>query len=198
MLRNSLSLSFVLALALAQGAAAQDTSTSEPAAPGAVLSMGEPAGEDGVGKVYVAQVSGDWELRCVKVAEGKEPCQLYQLLKDDKGNSVAEVNILTLPEGQQAVAGATIVTPMETLLTEQLTLQIGSGEGKRYPFAWCAENLGCVVRLGFTADEVAAMKKGSAATVTIVPLAAPDQRVGLTMSLTGFTAGFDALVASAE
>jgi invasion protein IalB len=32
--------------------------------------------------------------------------------------------------------------------------------------------------------------------VTIVPLAAPDQPVTLTLSLTGFTAGYDAVNAS--
>ena len=47
-----------------------------------------------------------------------------------------------------------------------------------------------------TADEVAGFKKGAKATMTIVPAAAPDQKVALDISLKGFTAGYDAVAAS--
>ena len=36
-------------------------------------------------------------------------------------------------------------------------------------------------------------KKGAKATMTIVPVAAPDQKVNLDISLKGFTAGYDAV-----
>lgn len=175
---------------------AQQAADGNAAAPGD-LSMGEdaaaaPSGEPGAGQTYVAETFGDWEMRCVKAGDGKDPCQLYQLLEDESGNSVAEMSIFGLPEGQQAAAGATIITPLETLLTKQLTLSVDGGAGKRYPYTFCNQ-VGCFARVGFTSAEIAQFKKGASATLTIVPAAAPDQAVKLTVSLSGFTAGYDAV-----
>ena len=44
------------------------------------------------------------------------------------GNSVAEIAIVSLPDSGQAVAGATIVVPLETLLTEQLVMRVDGGQ----------------------------------------------------------------------
>lgn len=177
----------------AQEAPAQET-PAVPVEQVGDLNTGEPVGgEPGVGGAYVAEVFGDWSLRCVRTESGEDPCQLYQLLRDQSGNAVAEISMFPLPEGQQAVAGATIITPLETLLTEQLTLRIDGGQAKRYPFTFCAP-VGCVSRVGFLAAEVDAFRRGREATVRIVPAAAPDQEVILTVSLTGFTAGFNKVV----
>ncbi|OIQ06289.1 MAG: hypothetical protein AUK60_08315 [Rhodobacteraceae bacterium CG2_30_10_405] len=141
--------------------------------------------------MYIAATNGDWEQRCIRTEDGSDPCQMYQLLKDENANAVAEMTILPLPDGQQAVAGSQIMVPLETLLTEQLILQIDSSPAKIYPFTWCAAQ-GCVARIGFTAADIAALKKGANATITIVPVVAPDQKVKLTVSLKGFTAAYDA------
>ncbi|HEX9857111.1 MAG TPA: invasion associated locus B family protein [Paracoccaceae bacterium] len=192
--------------AFAQEAPATDAAPAEtpateapaadaPAAPSG-LSMGQEAGTaDGPGSVYVAATHGDWEQRCVKTEDGSDPCQLYQMLKDGQGNPVAEISMVALPAGQQASAGATIIAPLETLLTEHLHLQVDAGKGKVYPFTWCARE-GCVARVGFTAAEIEAFRKGNKATLTIVPVVAPDQKVALNLSLKGFTAGFDAVKAA--
>lgn len=187
-------------------ALAQDTATAEetpPATEGETpdtaanddnpldLSMGEEV--DGPGTTYTRETHGNWELRCIRVPEGQqEPCQLYQLLKDDAGNGLAEINLFNLPEGQQAAAGATIVTPLETLLTQQLTLAVDGGPTKRYPFTFCSVQ-GCFARIGFSNGDLASFKRGANGTVTIVPFAAPDQKVVLNISLTGFTKGYEAV-----
>ncbi|MFZ3583749.1 invasion associated locus B family protein [Loktanella sp. DJP18] len=146
-----------------------------------------------VGQPYVRETFGDWSLRCLKAEEGQlDPCQLYQLLEDADGNSVAEISTFPLPEGQEAAAGATIVVPLETLLTQQLRLTVDSSEPKVYPFTFC-NAAGCVARIGFTDAEVAQMKRGSRAVLRMVPAAAPDQEVILEVSLSGFTAGFDSV-----
>ena len=185
----------------ATGESDADTSTEQPAAdsntpaPGE-LSLGTPENaEPQVGQTYLRSEHGDWQLRCVKTSESRDPCQLYQLLQDENGNAVAEINLFNLPEGQQAVAGATIITPLETLLTPQLRLAVDAGEGKLYPYSFCSQ-IGCFSRLGFTADDVNSFKRGANATVTIVPAAAPNETVELTVSLTGFTAGWDATIAA--
>ncbi len=199
----------LLALMLAGPVIAQDTAnddaapeTATEADPADGLSLGtpletaEPATIEDLapGQPYVRGQSGDWLFRCLKGAEGDiDPCQLYQLLKDADGNDVAEISMFPLPNSGRAAAGATIVAPLETLLTQQLTVSVDGGEARRYPFTFC-NTAGCVARVGFTADEVAQFKRGNTATLRMVPAAAPDQEVVLTVSLTGFTAGYDNLV----
>ena len=158
------------------------------------LSMGQsPA--DGPGSSYVKEAFNDWELRCVRVESGAEPCQLYQLLKDGQGTSVAEIGLFSLPEGGEAAAGATIIVPLETLLTAGLRLGVDAAQPKIYPFTFCSQ-VGCVARVGFTAEEVESFRKGNKAVLTIVPAVAPDQTVALDVSLSGFTAGFEAVKAT--
>ncbi len=193
-------LATTLCLLIGTAAFAQDTTTPAPAEADAAatngLSMGTEEGAaapaDGVGSTYVAESFGGWEQRCVKTEDGADPCQLYQLLKDADDNSVAEISIFGLPDGGQAAAGATVIVPLETLLTSDLSMTVDGGKARKYPFSWCS-NIGCIARIGFTKAEVDGFKKGNEAKLTIVPVVAPDQKVELTVSLAGFTAGYDAV-----
>jgi invasion protein IalB len=171
-------------VAMAQETAEQPETTAEDD-----LALGEPVGPQ-VGEPYEREVFGDWALRCIKAEEGaRDPCNLYQLLTNEDGVAVAEFNLFPLPEGQRAAAGATVVVPLETLLTEQLTIAVDGANARRYPFTFC-NRAGCVARIGFTQAEVDQFKRGSTATVRLVPAAAPEAEVVLDVSLTGFTAGF--------
>jgi invasion protein IalB len=172
-------------VAIAQETAEQTQTTAEDD-----LALGEPVGPQ-VGETYEREVFGDWALRCIKAEEGDDPCNLYQLLSNEDGVAVAEFNLFPLPEGQRAVAGATIVVPLETLLTQQLTIAVDGANARRYPFTFC-NRAGCVARIGFTQAEVDEFKRGSAATLRLVPAQAPDAEVVLDVSLSGFTAGFNA------
>jgi invasion protein IalB len=136
-------------------------------------------------------VFSDWALRGLKVEEGEDPCQMYQLLSDAEGNAVAEIAIVSLPDSGSAVAGATIVAPLETLLTEQITLRVDGGQARRFPFNFCNVG-GCVTRIGLTEEDIALFRGGATATLSMVPAAAPDQIVTVTMSLSGFTAAYAA------
>ena len=197
LLNRPLLLALGLSVAMAGFGVAQETTAPETTAPAGSaagdLSLGtEAAAADGPGTTYTAASFETWEQRCMRTADGADPCQLYQLLQDAAGNNVAEVSLFALPPGQQAVAGATIVAPLETLLTEQLTIAVDGAQPKRYPFTWCAP-LGCIARVGFTQAEIDGFKKGAKATISIVPAGAPNERVNLDLSLKGFTAGFDAV-----
>lgn len=179
---------------------ASDATVAADAATANDLSLGSTEGEaaaDGIGSTYTAATFDSWEQRCVKTESGVDPCQLYQLLKDKDGNSVAEISLFNLPAGSEgpAVAGATIIVPLETLLTSGVVLKVDAGKSKTYPFSFCA-NLGCVARVGFLQEEIDNMKKGAKATLTIVPFVAQDQKVDLDVSLKGFTAGMDAVKAA--
>ncbi|MFN4201571.1 MAG: invasion associated locus B family protein [Tabrizicola sp.] len=203
------SLAFALMLALTAGPlvaqtteapAGGETAVPADAATADNLSLGQEVGAaaDGPGSTYSAATFEAWEQRCVRSETGKDPCQLYMLLKDKDGNSVAEFTMFNLPKGTEgpAVAGATFIAPLETLLTAGMMLQIDAGKPKAYPFTFCTQ-IGCVARIGFTAEEIAQMKKGANAKIVIVPFVAPEEKVELAISLKGFTAGYDA-VASAN
>lgn len=154
------------------------------------LSLGEDASIPQVGQTYVKETNGDWDVRCIRTVDGlDEPCQMYQLMSDDQGTPVAEISIFRLPEGGQAIAGATIVVPLETSLPQQLLMQVDGGSTRRYPYSFC-NTIGCYSRVGLVDEEVDAFLAGKAATLTIVPAMAPDQTVELTMSLIGFTASY--------
>lgn len=203
---NRLALPIALTLGLAGFAATAQTTTEQPAADAATaegLSMGADAAPGmktketaAVGEVYLAGNFELWEHRCEKTEAGTDPCQLYQLMRDADGQAVAEISLFTLPAGGQAVAGATIIAPLETLLTQNLLIAIDDGKAKIYPFTFCFAN-GCVARVGFTAEEIDQFKKGGKATVTIVPAAAPETKVAVEMSLKGFTAAYDSLAVPA-
>lgn len=195
----SKTLTLLLSLAAALPAAAQDTAAPADQAPAADAA---PAGDaaapadaqpapDGIGQPYTAETFDDWELRCVRTADGADPCQIYQLLRDKNGNPVSEISMIALPGGSKVSVGANIITPLETLLTEQLAFAVDGGKAQAYPFSFC-NPVGCYARLGFTEEEVGKMKKGNQASVTIVPLGNPNAKVTLDVSLKGFTAALDA------
>lgn len=151
------------------------------------LSLGEEAAPE----AYTKETFGEWQLQCLRIAgQEEEPCQLFQQLQDDQGTNVAEITLFKLPNGGKAIAGANVLVPLETLLSAQLNLTIDGGKAKRYPYSFCSP-IGCFARVGFTQADINAFKKGAVAKLTLVPAPAPDQKVILEMSLTGFTAGFD-------
>lgn len=199
-LNRPLALAVALVAALALPAYSQESTQSEtPAAepapaeqPAATdLSTGQPAAPE----PYVKETYGDWQLRCLRMEDGSDPCEIYQLLKDAEGNSVAEITMIALPDGGEAVAGATVIVPLETLLPPQMRLAVDGAKPKVYPYTFCAP-VGCFSRIGFTADEIEGLKKGAKGTVSVVPAAAPDQVVSVDMSLKGFTDAFEAVKAT--
>lgn len=183
----------MLVAGTAFAAIAQETATETPqdqqTAPGDDLSLGEDANADPT-QPYVKETIVDWDLRCVQPPEGEERCQMYQLMNDDQGTPVAEFSLFKLPEGGRAVAGATVVVPLETALQQQLTITVDSGSARRYPFAFCNQ-IGCYARIGLTAQDIASFKAGSVAKVTLAPFVAPNEKVIVNMSLSGFTAAYD-------
>ena len=114
---SKISALFVLAALAGVPALAQETTeapatdapatdaTTAPAGDAAAdtgLSMGqEVGGAPKVGDTYVAAKFEAWEQRCVKTSLSADPCQLYQLLKDAEGNSVAELSFFSLPNQQK-------------------------------------------------------------------------------------------------
>lgn len=146
-----------------------------------------------IGAIYVRETYADWSVRCVREEDPNvENCAIFQLLATDPENPIAEVTVVALPEGGQAKAGITIVTPLGTLLTSGLRLSVDGGNERQYPFSWCEER-GCVARFGLTEEELIAFKRGNLAKVTIDAVATPRETIPLTMSLSGFTTAYEML-----
>jgi invasion protein IalB len=177
----------VITMGLSGAAFAQEAATT-PEITG--LSTGTPVeASSDIGQPYVLETHGDWSITCLKAPEGAaDPCSMFQLLKDDQENPVAEISLFHLGNGE-VDAGATVTVPLDTLLTQPLTLTVDGANGRRYPYTVCMP-AGCQARLGFTKADVDLFRKGQNATLEIVPYAAPDVKVPVTVSLTGFTAAY--------
>lgn len=182
---------FLSCLAMAGTSMAQDAAKDGEQTPSSEETF--PVAKEPADGPYVKSAFGTWEVRCIKLENG-ENCSLYHLIKDDNGNPTAEISIVALPEGREAKAGVTFVSPLATLLTRGVAYSIDSDRARRYNFNWCDRG-GCVARFGFSAEEIDYMKNGKAGTFTIVALAAPDSPLALTLPLAGFTDAWDALTA---
>lgn len=151
---------------------------------------------DEIGKPYTLSEHGDWEVVCINAPDGqKDPCDLFQLLTDSEGTSVAEMRVFTLPGDDELAAGAAVAAPLGTLLNRQMQISVDGSQAKVYPFTFCSQQA-CFARIGLTSGDLAGMRAGNTLTVSIYPLRAPNQKVDLDFSLTGFTAGFEAVAAA--
>ncbi|MDO5612241.1 MAG: invasion associated locus B family protein [Paracoccus sp. (in: a-proteobacteria)] len=177
--------------------------TAEPAAPAETDQAAAPApeaapAEPQLGAYYVKSTQTDWTVRCINTENPVDPCEMYQLLRDEGGNSVAEVTMIPLPQGGQVAAGATMVAPLETDLIAGLTVRVDQGQARSYPFNLCT-SIGCVSRIGFTQAELDQLRRGRAATISLVPFGGdPRNPVSLNMSLSGFTAAINELAENAS
>ncbi len=190
---GTLILAAVTGLSVGSVAGAQETTdTSEGAGIESQLSMGQDAdAPTDLGQTYTRSSNGAWEIRCLRTeVPENDPCQMYQLMDDGEGVPVAEFSLFRLPGTGQAKAGATVIVPLETSLQDQLTIRVDGGNAKRYPYLFC-NTLGCYARIGLTEADVSAFKRGSKATLSLVPARAPEQEINLTLSLDGFTASYD-------
>lgn len=176
--------------------AATDPAAPAPAGiPDTAATTTAPPGEPPAGTFYTKSTHTDWTLRCMKTQDGNDPCELYQLMKDEQGSAVAEISVI--PYKGEAAAILNFVAPLETDLGAGLGLQVDSAKAAKYPFMVCAP-IGCISRIGISQAELDGLKRGSQATVNLVPFGSEAEKdaVRVNMSLKGFTAGFDAVTAA--
>lgn len=211
MIHLSRTLAIVAAIGLAapiwaqtEGTTAPETTTApdpaaatETPAPSGVSVSERPAeAEEGIDG-YLASEHGSWQVRCLQAQDGSDPCQMYQLVQDENGNSVADMLVLLPAEGEEAAAFIQISAPLASLLPAGIAVSVDGAAPKRLPYLWCTQR-GCVTRAQLTAAELDGLKKGKAFSAVMVPAVAPDKQVTASFSLEGFTAAFDALAATAQ
>lgn len=157
------------------------------------LSLGKPLQpKREIGQPYIVERQDDWAIRCVTTETGNDPCEMFQLLVREEGNPIAEISMFPLPPNEPAVAGATILVPLETLLTAPLIIEYSDTKAKEYPYSYCNKS-GCVVRVGFDQSDLDDLKQGREISMAISHILQPDQQLILPVSLIGFTAMFNKL-----
>ena len=181
-------------LIIAGSASSQDTTPEAETVP-VPAAQAFPVAKEPAAEPFIKSTHGSWDVRCQN-AQSTESCTMYMLLKDANDNPTAEINIVSLPQGQEAMAGVTLVTPLATLLPRGIAYSIDSDRARRYEFSWCDRG-GCVSRFGFTGQEIGFMEKGKMGKLTIVAVADPANPLTLNLPLDGFKAAWEALVASA-
>jgi invasion protein IalB len=142
---------------------------------------------------YIKERFENWSLKCIKPVNSIERCEAKQIIFNQKQQPVAEISIIKLPEGQVAAAAATIIVPLETILSEGLVLAIQELEPKKYQFKFC-NSLGCYSQIGLTDDEVEALKRKEKASIFLKHISSGDQQIVIPMSLDGFTKTFSNVV----
>tara|TARA_B100000674_G_scaffold305158_1_gene253382 strand:- start:191 stop:793 length:603 start_codon:yes stop_codon:yes gene_type:complete len=138
---------------------------------------------------YIKERFENWTLKCITSVNSIERCEANQIIFNQKQQPVAEISIIKLPKGQVAAAAATIIVPLETILSEGLILAIQELEPKKYQFKFC-NSLGCYSQIGLTNDEVEALKRVKKASIFLKHISSGDQQIVLPMSLDGFTRTF--------
>jgi invasion protein IalB len=141
------------------------------------------------GQTYAKKVYGDWELLCVKTAEGPEPCEMGQLILDENSNAIADVRVFPLPPGNAAIAGGTFINPLGVALQNGIVFGVDDKETKQYPYQFCT-SVGCIARVGFTPLELQAMRKGKNGKLVFRMMNSGDQQVAVNVSLKGFATGY--------
>ena len=142
---------------------------------------------------YIKERFENWSLKCIKTVNSIERCEANQIIFNQKQQPVAEISIIKLPKGQVAAAAATIIVPLETILSEGLVLAIQELDPKKYQFKFC-NSLGCYSQIGLTDDEVEALKRKEKASIFLKHISSGDQQIVIPMSLDGFTKTFSNVV----
>ncbi|GAA6207552.1 invasion associated locus B family protein [Cognatishimia sp. WU-CL00825] len=164
---------------------------AQPTVPG--LSTGETVPPEAPAPQVETEVIGDWKVSCV-VQDTAKSCRMNQVLNDNTGQPVVDVTLFPITNAGDITFGGSIMAPLETLLTQQMTISVDGGPARRYPFAFCTTS-GCISRIGLAEADINSFRNGANAVVTIIPALAPDQKVELTMSLAGFTKSHETVTA---
>jgi invasion protein IalB len=184
-------------LLIAAAPAAAQTADAEPA-PAEDAAPAAPAPDPGpppTPALEITRTDGDWSTACT-TTEPRQ-CVMRQVGRLPSGEEIMEMSIRRIApqQTQQGTVEALINvrTPLGVLLREGVTIQIDAAQPQRGQFVLCAAD-GCLLREPLPNSLVEAMKKGAAAKVAFaVPQGNQAARLEAEISLTGFTAAFNAL-----
>ena len=131
----------------------------------------------------------DWTVVCEKLPKsGKEVCNIFQNVNNEKKKTVLQVAIGYLPGMDKPQILLTV--PLGVFLEPGLEFTPGNGKAVRLPFKVCVKN-GCVAMSLLNEDAIKGMKAGTKGGVKFA--VAKDKVIDVPVSLKGFTAAFNSL-----
>lgn len=163
----------------------------------AALTLALPAtAQDSEGPDRLNETYRDWIVQCVTQAVSQPQdgagsgrvCEMVQQLSQrDSGQRVLTMGLRRTEDGGTTM---TVIAPFGILLRDGVTIRLAEDDLFRMDFLTCMSN-GCIANADLGADEVAAMERGTAATVRMSTL--QGQALDLEISLMGFTAAMNRL-----
>lgn len=152
-------------------------------------SISDEVGEE---QLYVSEIFKDWKKICRKDSDEEDLCHIYQLILDENDHPTSELTLYRIENEEGVSAVATVLVPLETLLTSNLSLNIDKGVSVEFPFSWC-DKRGCYARIAFTDDDVFSMRNGQSGTIKIFSISSADKAIILKLSFLGFIDAFTSL-----
>lgn len=135
-------------------------------------------------------VHGDWQIRCDTPAGAQaEQCALIQSVTAEDRPNVG-LTVIVLKTADQKSRLMRVLAPLGVLLPSGLGLKIDQADVGRAGFVRCLPN-GCVAEVIMDEKLVGQLKTGQIATFIIFQT--PEEGIGIPVSLSGFTQGFDKL-----
>ena len=132
----------------------------------------------------------DWTVRCETEENQQQRCVIYQtLVNQENEQPVVQFTVGYLgKDGNQPAA--IMMVPLGVALKAGVQMQIDDNKAMRVPFDHCIPT-GCVAGVPLDQQLIASMKRGRVSKVTIRDITG--RTASFDISLSGFTAGFNAL-----
>lgn len=133
---------------------------------------------------------GDWTRRCETPpgAQGEQCALMQYVTAADRPNVGLSVIVLKTADGKARLLR--VITPLGVLLPSGLGLRIDSEDVGRAGFVRCVAE-GCLAEVIMEDQLLGKLRAGQQA--TFIVFETPEAGIGIPISLTGFSAGFDAL-----
>lgn len=133
---------------------------------------------------------GDWNMRCETPPGAQGPqCALMQyVVAESRSNVGLSVIMLKTADGKAKLLR--IITPLGVLLPSGLGLKIDDEDIGRAGFVRCVAE-GCLAEVIMEDELLNKLRRGQQA--TFIVFVSPEDGIGIPISLSGFSAGYDAL-----
>lgn len=138
----------------------------------------------------VKSVHNDWQIRC-ETAPGApgEQCALVQSVTAEDRPNVG-LTVIILKTADQKTRILRVFAPLGVLLSKGVGLNIDQNFIGSANFERCLQN-GCMANVQMDEKLIAQLKSGKQAIFLIYQT--PEEGIGIPLSLSGFSAGFDRL-----
>jgi invasion protein IalB len=133
---------------------------------------------------------GDWELRCdTPPGAQSQQCVIMQFVTAEDRENVG-LSVVVMNTADQEATILRVLAPLGVLLPRGLGLRIDNEDQGNAGFIRCLPN-GCVAEVILDNTLIDKLRSGSEAMFVIFQT--PEEGIGVPISLSGFSEGFDAL-----